>query len=157
LWAELRGHRLTDLHFRRQAPIGPFIADFACHAAKLIVELDGGQHASPQHAARDATRDAWFAARGYLTLRFWSHEVFESLNAVTDTIFAHCAERLPPDHTVNSPLPHPPPQGGMEAEPLTYDFSRTRRLGGAKLERSLGAIEGEGGGFRPPQQFREAP
>ena len=70
LWTELRAHRLTDLHFRRQVPIGAYIADFVAHEPKLVVELDGEQHALGASPSRDAARDAWFASQGYTTLQF---------------------------------------------------------------------------------------
>jgi very-short-patch-repair endonuclease len=52
LWAQLRSHALAGLHFRRQAPIGPFIADFVCHRARLVIEVDGSQHADRQDAGK---------------------------------------------------------------------------------------------------------
>ncbi len=67
LWKVLR--RL-DLHFRRQAPMGPYIVDFVCHRHRLVVELDGGIHNLPEVAARDARRELWLSGRGYRVLRF---------------------------------------------------------------------------------------
>ena len=72
LWKRLRRRQFHDFHFRKQCPIGPYIADFACLEAKLIIEVDGGQHAKSAH---DSTRDAWFAAHGYRTLRFWNSDI----------------------------------------------------------------------------------
>jgi len=74
---------LNGFHFRKQCPIGPFIADFACLKAKLVVEVDGGQHAD---SATDAARDAWFAANGYRTLRFWNNDVLQNTEGVILTI-----------------------------------------------------------------------
>src|SRR5688572_10538073 len=65
MWRPLRAHRLMGASFRRQTPIGPYIADFVCHAAKLIVEVDGGQQFEADHARRDAHRDAYLASQGY--------------------------------------------------------------------------------------------
>jgi len=79
----LRNRRLTDLKFRRQAPLGPYIADFACFDPKLVIEADGSQHAG---STRDAARDAWFRARGFTVLRFWNHEVTGNPDAVLDRI-----------------------------------------------------------------------
>jgi very-short-patch-repair endonuclease len=70
MWSALRAHRLNGASFRRQTPIGPYVADFVCHAAKLVVEIDGGQHFESGHAARDKIRDAYLASRGYRVLRF---------------------------------------------------------------------------------------
>ena len=94
LWSQLRGNRLGGHRFRRQDPIGPFIADFVCEAAKLVVELDGGQHADTIDYDRQRTR--WFESKGYRVLRFWNGEVTESLEAVVRIILA---ELLPsPSH-----------------------------------------------------------
>ncbi|HWA48239.1 MAG TPA: DUF559 domain-containing protein [Dongiaceae bacterium] len=72
LWKHLRRRQLHGFHFRKQCPIGPYIADFACLEAKLIIEVDGGQHADSGH---DAARDAWMAAHGCRTLRFWNTDI----------------------------------------------------------------------------------
>ncbi|MBL8552816.1 MAG: endonuclease domain-containing protein [Phenylobacterium sp.] len=98
LWQVLRK---TDLHFRRQAPFGPYIADFACHSARLIVELDGGIHDLPSVAAKDLEREAWLTARGYRVMRFRNSEHPEDIVRI---IF----ERLSAD----TPTPSPSPQGG---------------------------------------------
>jgi len=101
LWQSLRAHRLEGLSFRRQVPIGPYIVDFVCHERRLIIEVDGGQHADSQ---RDRQRDAMLADKGYRTLRFWNSDVFENCAGVLETILdaASC----------DTPLPNPPPQGG---------------------------------------------
>jgi very-short-patch-repair endonuclease len=83
LWRYLRQRQINGFHFRKQCPVGPYIADFACLSAKLIVEVDGGQHAD---SATDATRDAWFTAHGYRTLRFWNNDVLANTEGVLMTI-----------------------------------------------------------------------
>ncbi len=77
--------------FRRQAPIGPYIVDFVCHAANLVIELDGGQHFEPEHAARDARRDAYLASKGFRVLRFNNHDVMTNRQGVLETISAAIA------------------------------------------------------------------
>ena len=86
LWQELRGRRLDQIKFRRQMPVGRFIADFVCAEARLIVEIDGSQHADSH---RDRERDAELKARGFRVLRFWNDDVLKDLNAVCDTIIAY--------------------------------------------------------------------
>ncbi|MDX8501047.1 endonuclease domain-containing protein [Mesorhizobium sp. VK4C] len=86
LWQELRGRRLDKIKFRRQAPIGKFVADFVCAEARLIVEIDGSQHAESR---RDQERDAQLKARGFRVLRFWNDDVLKDLDAVCDTIIAY--------------------------------------------------------------------
>jgi very-short-patch-repair endonuclease len=92
LWAQLRRLRPQGLHFRRQAPLEGYILDFVCFKHRLIVEIDGGQHAAPDHAARDTRRDAHFAASGFRTLRFWNAEIDADVAAVVQTIFARAGE-----------------------------------------------------------------
>ena len=86
LWQELRGRRLDKIKFRRQVPIGRYVADFVCAEAKLIVEIDGSQHAESRH---DQERDAALKARGFRVLRFWNDDVLKELDAVCDTIIAY--------------------------------------------------------------------
>ena len=86
LWQELRGRRLDSIKFRRQVPVGRYVADFLCAEARLIVEIDGSQHAESRH---DQERDAELKARGFRVLRFWNDDVLKELNAVCDTIIAY--------------------------------------------------------------------
>jgi very-short-patch-repair endonuclease len=85
LWHALKDRRFLHLKFRRQVPMGRYIADFLSHEAKLVVEIDGSQHADSK---TDAVRDAWFAREGYEVLRFWNHDVVGKLDSVLDTIAA---------------------------------------------------------------------
>jgi very-short-patch-repair endonuclease len=85
LWAALR-ERLPGLKFRRQVPFGPYIADFANHRARLIIELDGEGHAFRTES--DALRTRFLEGEGYRVLRFWNAEVVENLDGVIDTIGA---------------------------------------------------------------------
>ncbi|MFQ5773874.1 MAG: endonuclease domain-containing protein [Kiloniellaceae bacterium] len=84
LWQRLRNRQIADLKFRRQEPIGPFVVDFFCLERNLIVEVDGGQHATAQD--RDAARTAWLEARGYRVIRFWNNEVIGNIEGVLETI-----------------------------------------------------------------------
>jgi very-short-patch-repair endonuclease len=95
LWSELRDHRLNGIGFRRQVPIKNYIADFACHAAKLVIELDGGQHFSDQAEQADKVRTAVIEARGFRVLRFSNHDVMTNRAGVLETIAAAIAERAP--------------------------------------------------------------
>ncbi len=85
LWLALRGRRFLAWKFRRQVPVGSYIADFLCFEARLVVEVDGGQHAE---SARDVERDRWFEANGYRVLRLWNHEVLTSKRAALDAVYA---------------------------------------------------------------------
>ena len=85
LWNELRAHRLMGLGFRRQYPVAGYIVDFACPSHRLVVEVDGSQHADTPLAAADARRTAILEADGWTVLRFWNHDVLRGM----DNVCAH--------------------------------------------------------------------
>jgi very-short-patch-repair endonuclease len=86
LWASQRDLKSIGLHFRRQAPFDQYVADFCCHSAKLIVELDGGQHGADAAVAHDTERTAFLNSRGYHVLRFWNWEVMRERDRIIDDI-----------------------------------------------------------------------
>jgi len=100
LWEELRKLRTN---FRRQAPIGRFIADFVHHASRLVIEIDGYHHSTPEGVQRDAERTAWLSAQGYRVIRFAERQVRDELRRVVERI---AAEAAPP------PSPPLPPSRG---------------------------------------------
>jgi very-short-patch-repair endonuclease len=102
LWHKLRNHRLGGLKFRRQMPVGPFIADFYCSSAKLVVELDGVSH---MDSPTDERRDAWMAAREIRVLRFSNRDVLSNLEGVLIAI---------QQSACGTPPPAPLPQGEGE-------------------------------------------
>lgn len=83
LWTALRDRQLDRVKFRRQHPLGPYVLDFFSEELKLVVELDGGQHADSKV---DAARTAWLTSRGCKVLRFWNNDVLRNLPGVLDTI-----------------------------------------------------------------------
>ena len=85
LWRLLRSRQLDAAKFRRQVPIEDYIVDFACHEKRLIVEVDGGQHADN---AKDIARDKRLVAAGYRVLRFWNNDVLSNPNGVLEAILA---------------------------------------------------------------------
>ena len=88
LWSELRDHRLNGLSFRRQVPIASYVADFVCHEAHLVIELDGGQHFSDQAERSDAARTEMLEAEGFKVLRFSNLDVMTNRAGVLETIAA---------------------------------------------------------------------
>ena len=104
LWRALRNRALAGHKFRRQHPIGQFIADFACPIRRLVIELDGGQHADRRE--QDDARTRILARQGYRVLRFWNNEVLNNLAGVLETIGAELAR---------TPHPGPLPVGEREA------------------------------------------
>jgi adenine-specific DNA-methyltransferase len=101
LWARLRDRRLQGVKFARQVPIGPYVVDFCCRDLKVIVELDGGQHAVQVRA--DAERAALLEALGYRVLRFWNNEALANTEGVLQRIGQTLAAR---------PSPRPSPRRG---------------------------------------------
>ena len=105
LWARLRRRQLYGLKFRRQQPMGNYIVDFVCLEKKLVVEVDGGQHAD--RAEYDARRSRWLEDQGFKVMRFWNNQVLVETEAVIQAV----ANVLSPP-----PVPpaagRPPPQGG---------------------------------------------
>ena len=85
LWRLLRDRRLSGLKFRRQVPIGPYVVDFLCVGARLIVEADGSQHGEN---LRDERRDGYLAREGWTVLRFWNRDILRDRQSVIDTILA---------------------------------------------------------------------
>jgi very-short-patch-repair endonuclease len=111
LWQHLRGNRLRGLHFRRQQVIHGFIADFYCHAAGVVVEVDGGIHDAQLEA--DESRDRAFAQLGLLTLRVCDDNVLHNTVAVLERIFTACADRIHNRNAQNAALNFLPSlQGG---------------------------------------------
>ena len=108
LWSRLRRRQIHGLRFRRQHPIGPYIADFACTQRRLVIELDGGQHV--QAKDKDAARTRWLAQREYRVLRFWNNDVLTRIDAVVQVVAAALG---PPSPT----LPPRAARGGREPEP----------------------------------------
>ncbi|HEX8418148.1 MAG TPA: DUF559 domain-containing protein [Methylobacterium sp.] len=119
LWWHIR-YRLPveDSHFRRQVAIGPYVADFCCLAARLVVEVDGGQHSVDRNAAYDATRTGALGAQGYRVLCFTNAEVMTDIDVVLDTIFAALSpppcgeERRVPHHAARADPPSDPTHKG---------------------------------------------
>jgi very-short-patch-repair endonuclease len=93
LWSCLRRRGCLGAKFRRQVPVGPYIADFLCRELLIIIEADGGQHGGQE--AYDARRTDWLEGQGYQVLRFWNHDILTDLNAVLEVIgdAVHYAQR----------------------------------------------------------------
>ena len=86
LWSELKTFRRAGYAFRKQAVIGPFVADFLCRKVKLIVEVDGAHHDTPEQMAHDARRDAWLRSRGYTVVRYDAADVWRNIDSVVEGI-----------------------------------------------------------------------
>ena len=102
LWHALRNRQLSSFKFRRQFTFPPYIVDFVCLETRLVVEVDGGQHATNQ--AYDAERTRFLLNQGYRVLRFWNNEVMSNLEGVLNTILK----------ALQTPHPKPLPQGERE-------------------------------------------
>ncbi len=106
LWQRLRAGRLNGHKFRRQVAIDPYIADFVCHAARLIVELDGSQHVDA--ASYDERRCRYLEAQGWQVLRFWNNDVSQRMEGVLEAILGAIASPLPGGFAA---CPSPPAAG----------------------------------------------
>ncbi|MCD6073801.1 MAG: hypothetical protein K0Q70_684 [Rhodospirillales bacterium] len=93
LWSLLRRKQIGQHRFRRQVPLGPYIADFVCLDARLIIEVDGGQHA--ERTDEDSQRTAWLKSQNFRVLRFWNNDVFENMEGVL-AIISSVLEEPPP-------------------------------------------------------------
>ncbi len=93
LWNHLRDRQLSGFKFRRQHEIGPYVADFCCPQKKLVLELDGGQHA--EQVLKDQKRTAYLNQMGYQVLRFWDHEVLQEPDSVLEAIRLILTDPLP--------------------------------------------------------------
>ena len=95
LWQEIRRKQVGGFYFRRQVPIGPYIADFACVKEKLVIEVDGIGHAEPDEIARDAKRTAYLENLGWSVVRFMNVDVFDETDAVVESIWLHLKRKEP--------------------------------------------------------------
>jgi very-short-patch-repair endonuclease len=128
IWRMLRMRQAGGYRFRRQAPIGRYIADFVCHEARLIIEIDGGQHDAA--APVEVERCRFLADQGYRMLRFWNNEVLGNPEGVLMAIAAVLAngspppkpEASPPPKPEASPPPQPSPSRGRAREGPTIRF-----------------------------------
>jgi very-short-patch-repair endonuclease len=105
LWYRLRAHRFAGIKFKRQVPVGPYIVDFACVGRKLILEIDGGQHAEND---ADAIREQRLREEGFKVLRFWNNDALKRTNSVLEIIMAALDEGHPSPGALRAP---PSPQG----------------------------------------------
>jgi very-short-patch-repair endonuclease len=104
MWNKLRARQLAGFKFVRQEPVGPYVADFICRESRLVVEVDGGQHATDR---RDLVRDQWLLDHNYQVLRFWNNDVLTNTEGVLETILSTLLVEAPP-HPVaagDRPLP----------------------------------------------------
>ncbi|SFU00338.1 DUF559 domain-containing protein [Mesorhizobium sp. YR577] len=115
LWNQLKAKKLGGYKFVRQMPLGPYFADFACRSGKLVVELDGSQHAESYY---DRRRDEFMRAQGYSVIRFWSADAVKNLASVCETILAALDGRLSEE---------------VVASDLRFVFARTNKAGDGSL------------------------
>ena len=112
LWMHLRELRRLGYHFRRQSPLSPYVVDFECRRARLIVEVDGGQHSIVTHLRRDAVRDRHLQNSGYRVLRFWNNQVDRELEGIMTIIPEALEERHPTRLTPDKVRREPPSPDG---------------------------------------------
>ena len=123
LWFALRDRRFASFKFRRQVPLGPFIDDFVCFGARLVIEVDGGQHAD---SPRDEQRDRWLAANDFLVKRFWNNDVLTNLEGVLTVLLEVLYERTPPP--ARAARGRPSPAGGEGTEQAAHEAQQTHAV-----------------------------
>jgi very-short-patch-repair endonuclease len=111
LWQHLRQPPFKAHHFRRQATVGPYFADFASHQLRIVIEVDGGQHLD---SVADQRRTAYLASEGYRVLRFWNNDVLANVSGVLSAIDSAIRADRPPTPDLESELRTPPKAGGGE-------------------------------------------
>ncbi len=94
VWQFLKAKKFCGLKFRRQEPIGKYIVDFVCYLPRIIIEIDGGQHAS-EILEQDKIRDSWLESQSFRVLRFWNNEVMENCEGVMEVVFRALPQPLP--------------------------------------------------------------
>jgi very-short-patch-repair endonuclease len=99
LWAQLSARKIAGVRFNRQFPIGPFICDFVSRSVKLVIEVDGGQHAVD--VEKDQARTAYLEAQGYRVIRFWNNDVLDRIEGVVREIEAALETCPPPTPPIN--------------------------------------------------------
>jgi very-short-patch-repair endonuclease len=93
LWNRLRSRAINGFKFVRQEPMGPYVVDFVCRERRLVVEVDGGQHATNK---RDVSRDRWLSDHHFRVLRFWNNDVMSNIEGVLETIASALQAESPP-------------------------------------------------------------
>ena len=130
LWSRLRAHQL-GVHFRRQVPLERYVLDFVCFQARLVIEVDGGQHADSD---ADKQRDAWLMERGFRVLRFWNNDVLGNTEGVLEVVVRALGEAPPPQ-------PSPVKGEGESRKPC--------RAQGVGEDRKPSPAKGEGVDWKP--------
>ncbi|HUP91158.1 MAG TPA: DUF559 domain-containing protein [Solimonas sp.] len=145
LWYLLRAHRLLSEKFRRQQPIGPYIVDFLHFGARVVIEVDGGQHAD---SVGDVRRDAWLRAQGFIVLRFWNDDVLLRTESVLEEILRFVTAPSPvvgvsrtDIESVLDSANDPPPRGGRGDK-----RSSLRQKNGLQTRAALTPLPPRGGG-----------
>jgi very-short-patch-repair endonuclease len=124
LWRYIKAGHVNGLQFRRQSPMGTYIVDFVCHAAKLVIEVDGNSHDFESRLRQDRTRDRWLASRGYKVLRFTNHEVLSALEGVVTVIHEAASQRLKAPPSLSLPR-----KGGGNPQTAFVRDARARKRG----------------------------
>jgi len=168
IWQLLRKNQMLGYGFRRQHPLGNYILDFYCHQAKLVVELDGGQHDDPKQRAHDEKRTDYLATQGLTVLRFWNNEVLGNTEGVAQTIFDWLQENVLPSlfggggasmrTAPSTPSPTPPPEGeGLKAildgQPVTAIHADLTAGGGLDLTQAKPLGENTGISFEGTKKY----
>jgi very-short-patch-repair endonuclease len=118
LWVKLRELKALGFHFRRQAPIGRCIVDFASFGARMVIEVDGGQHGMKEGIRSDRERDTFLRSRGFTVLRFWNSDIDRNLGGMAESILSALEAPPPGSPLATLAMNHPPHTSwGREKKP----------------------------------------
>ncbi len=154
LWRELRGRRFAGFKFRRQRPVGPYVADFYCYSCALIVELDGESHLGREN--EDQIRQTNLEACGPKVLRFWNSDVYDDRESVLEAIYRECQQRCQrlksrcESGRALTPVPSPAKPGEGELTTALAKHSGRGAINSSPLSRLCGRGDGGEGDFTPP-------
>jgi very-short-patch-repair endonuclease len=155
LWYRLRQLNRLGFQFRQQSPIGPYIADFCDHTAKLIVEIDGAQHGEPKGLAADKRRTQWLESHSYRVLRFWNHEVLTNIYGVEVAIIQalgllaeNSTDELSNEQAASSAMERLRKKARRLVQPRRRVTERRSRQNKSGIVPSPLVGEGQGGGDR---------
>jgi very-short-patch-repair endonuclease len=104
LWFALKDRRFAAFKFRRQVPVGSYVVDFICFESRLVIEVDGGQHAD---SVRDVERDSWLARNEFRVQRFWNNDVLQNLEGVLTSLLEQLERTPHPSSRLRETPPSP--------------------------------------------------
>ena len=121
LWKYLRGNRFHGFKFKRQVPVGSYIADFCCHPERLVIELDGGQHSEKEIESKDRAKTEYLNRERFKVIRFWNNEIDQNIEGALETIRDNLSPSLSPHFHPKTEYDFGGPRLGRGERPLSQN------------------------------------